>query len=72
MSRILSNFINVIVSEASQFIYIPTNPEISRVIRDFQQISGLPKVIGAVDGSHIPLIAPPVGEYIYVNRKQFH
>ena len=46
--------------------------KISGVISDFQAISGLPKVIGAVDGSHIPMIAPSVDEYAYVNRKQFH
>ena len=73
VSRVLSDFVNSIVSKASQFIYVPrSKSEILGVISDFQAISGLPKVIGAVDGSHIPMIAPFVDEYAYVNRKQFH
>ena len=73
VSRVLSDFVNSIVSKASQFIYMPRSAfEISGVISDFQAISGLPKVIGVVDGSHIPMIAPSVDEYAYVNRKQFH
>ena len=69
----LSDFVNSIVSKASLFIYMPRSAyEISGIISDFQAISGLPKVICAVDGSHIPMIAPSVDECAYVNRKQFH
>ena len=46
--------------------------EIAKNIIDFQQIAGMSKVVGAVDGSHIPMIAPAYDEYAYVNRKQFH
>ena len=67
--RILCNFI---VSKASQFVYMPRNAsKISGVISDFQAISGLPEVIGAVDGLHIPMIAPSVDKYADVNQKQF-
>ena len=63
VSRVLSDFVNSIVSKASQFICMPRSAsEISGVISDFQAISGLPKVIGAVDGSHIPMIALSVDE----------
>ena len=73
VSRVLSDFVNSIVSKASQFIYMPRSAsKISGVISDFRAISGLPKVIGAADRSHIPMIAPSVDEYAYVNRKQFH
>ena len=70
VSRVLSDFVNSIVSKASQFICMPRSAsKISGVISDFQAISGLPKVIGAVDGWHIPMIAPSVDEYAYINRK---
>ena len=73
VSRVVSDFVNSIVSKASQFIYMPRSAsEIPGVISDFQAISGLPKVISAVDGSHIPMMAPSVNGYDYVNRKQFH
>ena len=35
-------------------------------------IAGFPNVIGCVDGTHIPIIAPSVDEVDYVNRKSFH
>ena len=73
VSRVASDFVNSIVSKASQFIYMPRSAsEISGAISGFQTISGLSKVIGAVDGSHIPMIAPSVEEYAYVYRQQFH
>ena len=29
-------------------------------------------VVGAIDGSHLPMIAPFIDEYAYVSRKQYH
>ena len=73
VSRVLSAFVNSIVSKASQYIYMPRNEtEISRTVNDFQQISGVPMVLGAIDVSHIPIIAPSIDEYAYINRKQYH
>ena len=62
VSRVLSAFENSVVSKAS--MYMPRNEtEISRTVRDFQQISGMPMVVGASDGSHTPMIAPSFDEY---------
>ena len=73
VSSVFSSFVNSIVSKASQFIHMPMNEmETAKNISDFQQIAGMPKVFGAVVGSHIPMIAPAYDEYVYVNRKQFH
>ena len=73
VSRVFSSFVNSIVSKALQFIHMPRNEmEIAENTSDFQQIAEMPKVVGAVDGSHIPMIAPAYDEYAYVNRKQFH
>jgi len=33
---------------------------------------GFPKVIGAIDGTHIKITAPKVNPESYVNRKGFH
>ena len=46
--------------------------KLQKNISDFQQIAEMRKVVGAVDGSHIPTIAPAYDEYAFVNRKQFH
>ena len=29
-------------------------------------------VVGVIDGSHIPMIAPSIDKYAYVNLKQYH
>ncbi len=36
------------------------------------QIASFPGVVGAIDGTHIKIIAPSVNENIYVNRKRYH
>ena len=43
-----------------------------RTKHDFYQIAGFPNVLGAVDGSLIPIIAPNNNEPEYVCRKGFH
>ena len=43
-----------------------------RVFEDFEQVSYMSTVIGAIDGSHIHIIAPSEDEYAYVNRKRKH
>ena len=39
---------------------------------DFYKIAGMPQVIGAVDGSLIPIRAPHNQEHLYVFHKGFH
>ena len=60
------------VKKASHYIYMPKKEEILRVFEDFEQVSYLPRVIGAIDGSHIRIIAPSEDEYACVNRKSYH
>lgn len=40
--------------------------------REFEDIHGIPYVVGAVDGSHIPIVAPSLHAADYYNRKGFH
>ncbi|KAK0136608.1 putative nuclease HARBI1 [Merluccius polli] len=39
---------------------------------NFMAIAGMPGVVGAVDGTHIQIIAPPKDEDVFVNRKKVH
>ena len=72
-SQVLSEFVENMVKIAPSFIYIPSNSmDIRRAKREFYNVAGFPGVIGCVDGSHIPIIAPHQDEYAYVNRKNFH
>lgn len=40
--------------------------------REFRQLHDFPGVIGAIDGSHIPISAPTESPENYINRKGFH
>ena len=64
-------FVDAMVKKASQYVYMPKKEEILRVFEDFEQVSYLPRAIGAIDGSHICIIAPSEDEYAYVNRKRY-
>ena len=68
----MSVFVDAMVKKASHYIYMPKKEEILRLLEDFEQVSCLPRVIGAIDGSHICIIAPSEDEYAYVNRKRYH
>ena len=46
--------------------------EVAKIKNDFYMVAGFPRIVGCVDGSHIPLIAPSQDEFVYVNRKGFH
>ena len=41
-------------------------------MNQFKAKKGLPGVIGAIDGCHIPMKAPRENENEYINRKRFH
>ena len=70
VSTILSKFLDALGENARAYIYIPTD-KLSAKIK-FHSIAGFPNVLGAVDGTHIPIIAPALNEHLYVCRKNFH
>ena len=66
-------FCSALLMSANDFIKFPKGEaETKRAIQAFQEISCFPQVVGAIDGSHIPIIAPKIDPNDYYNRKQFH
>ena len=55
-----------------QVIQWPTGNKIGETSNAFSDISGLLNVLGAVDGSHIPIKAPTKNPNAYYNRKKYH
>ena len=43
-----------------------------RISAEFEVLRDIPYIIGAVDGSHIPIIAPPLDPTSYNSRKGFY
>ena len=55
-----------------RFIKWPTGQAALNVIEKFEELQGFPSVIGAIDGSHIPITPPEASSQDYQNRKKFH
>ena len=49
----------------------PDRQEQAKLSQDFQLASGLPGIIGAIDGCHIRLSSCPGGDNDYINIKGF-
>lgn len=73
ISRVLTRVINAIADLRPQYIKFPTAEEIPQIKRRFYEYRGIPGVIGAVDGTHIPIQNPggPDAE-LYRNRKGWY
>ena len=71
LSRILASVSEAIASKRSDFIKFPdTREAIIRVQREFMDYCGFPGVIGAVDGTHIPIRSPGGDNaLVFLNRK---
>ena len=69
----VNNVAHALVRRASEFITLPTAAESAAIKRGFLAYGGFPNVVGALDGTHIYIVAPPRAvERQYVNRKSRH
>ena len=55
-----------------KYIRWPSTTTMDKFAREFENIHRIPYVIGAVDGSHIPIVTPRLHAADYYNRKGFH
>ncbi len=57
----------------TKHVHFPsTLAECRQVAIEFFDIGGLPRVVGAIDGTHIAIRRPCINEHVFVNRKRFH
>lgn len=56
----------------TKFITIPKGEELNEVMRIYKDKWQFPMCTGAIDGTHIPIIAPVVDHVDYVNWKGYH
>jgi len=61
--------INLIIMNASNVIIWPHGEELERQKELFFRMASIPNVIGAVDGTLIPINAPKEDPEVYVTRK---
>lgn len=56
---------------APRFIQWPKDVVAADIMEYFKNTCGFPNVIGAIDGTHIKIRAPPINAASYINRKGF-
>lgn len=42
------------------------------IMRKFEEASGFPQTVGAIDGTHIRIESPKENAVDYINRKGYH
>lgn len=55
-----------------RYVCMPTGQNLRTVINEFETLWGFPQVVGAVDGSHVPILKPHDSPSDYFNRKGFY
>ena len=71
--RAVSEFCSAIKKKLlRKFINWPSPSTMEIYAQEFQDLHQIPYVVGTVDGSHIPIVAPRLHAPDYYNRKGFH
>ena len=55
-----------------KYIQIPTGDRLKAIVDGFESKWGFPQCVGAIDGSHIPIVSPLEYPADYHNRKGWH
>ena len=71
--KLKEEFCSALLRVGNDYIKFPKGEAETRdAIEAFEEISSFPQVVGAIDGSHIPIASPNEDANDYYNRKQFH
>ena len=55
-----------------RYVRVPQNECLQEIVEGFQSRWGFPQTVGAVDGTHIPILRPQESSSDYYNRKGYH
>lgn len=68
-----NEFCDILRRKAPNFIKFPkSEAEVQKVIGEFEHISLFPHVAGALDSTHIKIIAPKQNKYEFLGKKNFY
>lgn len=62
----------VLAKLSGNYIRWPSGNKVKETMAKFKRRQGFMNVIGAIDGSHIPICAPAKQQAAYCNRKGYH
>ena len=70
----LRDVVNILITKflSEKIVFPSTELEINEITNGFRKIGRIPNVIGAIDGSHIPIKASHLFSMDYFNRKGFY
>lgn len=70
VKKILHKFVEAInLHLMRKIIVFPNKEEAVEICKNFEKKCHLPQIIGCIDGTHIPILAPAVGRKDFLNRK---
>ena len=73
ISHSINDVTDALVKLAPTFIKFPADNHTVRATKQaFFQMAHFPNVVGAIDGTHVPIRAPAANEDVFVNRKGVH
>lgn len=73
MWKALYRFSDVVNSKLGQYlIKFPVGNEAVRSAREMMKLSGIPNIVGIVDGTHTAINRPVDSQQLYFNRKKYH
>ena len=55
-----------------KYVCIPLEDKLKEIVAEFESLWGFPQVVGAIDGTHIPILHPQESPSDYYNRKNFY
>ena len=61
-----------VIKRFPKVITFPKGDDLLEVLQGYEERWGFPMCAGAIDGTHVPIIAPADSHIEYVNRKGFH
>lgn len=67
--KYLYAFCNAVNIEFNDYLTMPNELEVMDITREFESICGIPNIIGAIDGTHVPILPPKDGYRDFINRK---
>jgi len=68
----ISRTLNILYAERGNFISWPSSHQLAKIVNGFKMKRGIEGVVGAIDGSHIPISCPKENPVDYINRKGYH
>ena len=75
VSKIVHNVTNAILAHmCATYIHLPSVEEAQRSIKEWKKTTGIPGIVGAIDGTHIAIKKPAnrTAPEVYFNRKAFY